>query len=333
MKRDLLILALLLLPLLLQAQTADKPSWSEDLPEKTEAPDMEVLKETRKKIELDLDMSDFGDREQRGDIFAEEDSQNQPAEETQQSETAKQSAALAAQKKQAEEKARQQQLEAQRREQERLAAEAEARRQEQLRQEAERREKERLAAEAEARRQEQLRQEAQRREQERLAAEAEKQRQQQAEQAALEARRRELQAAEEVERQRLLPQQPATPAEASGNTQSASSTPKAYQWTFVHKVAPDYPVKAYRERKEGWVDVDVTINPDGTVQQADVVKIYRNQRIFAKPALKAVQQWRFEPPQNYGISEPLTRRYRVEFKLQDEAAVRSGGKPAVISGV
>ena len=80
------------------------------------------------------------------------------------------------------------------------------------------------------------------------------------------------------------------------------------------------------------MDVEVTIDSQGIVQDAKVVKIYRNQRVFAKPAIKAVQQWRFEPPQKYGISQPQKRRYRVEFKLQGEAALPGTDKKTAATG-
>jgi len=335
-----------------QSQDDDRPSWSEDLPEKVEAPDMEVLKETRKKIELDLDMSDLG---RRPDVFDEEEAESEQATDAEDAKAREQKILAEKQRqaeeaKEAEERARQQRLEEQR-----LAAEAQARREQQLREEQQKQEQQRLAEEKARQEQERLAAEKARQEQERLAAEKarqerlaaeEKQRQRQAEQEAEAARRLELQRAEEAQRAAIAASKAAEEKENNSSTrqtetaqtqQSVTETDApahktAYPWKFTHKVAPSYPVKAYRERKEGWVDVEVTIDPQGVVQDAKVVKIYRNQRVFAKPAIKAVQQWRFEPPQKYGISQPQKRRYRVEFKLQGEAALPGAVRKAAATG-
>ncbi len=343
------------------AQDDEKPSWSEDLPEKVEAPDMEVLKETRKKIKLDLDMSDLG---RRPDVFAEDADEEGGAGDAADATTASGSVSeqekpsqaeqrLAAEAearrqeklKQEEEKREQQRLaeEKARQEQERLAAEKARQEQERLAAEKARQEQERLAAEKARQEQERLAAEKARQEQERLAAE-ERQRQLEAERKAEAARRQELQQAEEAQRAALAAQKaaeaagnpPSTsqpePSATSSSAESDKTAQEPYRWKFIHKVAPDYPVKAYRERKEGWVDVEVTIDPQGVVQDAKVVKIYRNQRVFAKPAIKAVRQWRFEPPQKYGISQPQKRRYRVEFKLQGEAALPGADKKTAATG-
>ncbi len=246
------------------AQNEQKPSWSEDLPEKVEAPDMEVLKETRKKIELDLDMSDFV----RPDL----ETQDAPAGE--QADTEAEAVKDASQ------------------------------------------EAERLAEEQ--------------RRQEEAARLAEEQRRQEEAARLAEEQRRQEEAARLAEEQRRQEPSPATSSQPDPVSSEAGAT---YVWKFIHQVAPDYPVKAFRERKEGWVDVDVTIAPDGTVVDAVVVRIYRNLRIFAKPALKAVRQWRFDPPQDHGIEQPQTRRYRVEFKLDDEARARTQDSRSIQAGV
>ncbi|TDR18528.1 TonB family protein [Marinicella litoralis] len=88
-----------------------------------------------------------------------------------------------------------------------------------------------------------------------------------------------------------------------------------YNWTIVKQTPVKYPVKAAMENLEGWVDVEVTINPSGEVVSASVVKSSRKGRVFGKSAVQSVNDWLFEPPSNSGITSNMTRIYTVEFNL------------------
>jgi len=80
-------------------------------------------------------------------------------------------------------------------------------------------------------------------------------------------------------------------------------------------VDPDYPERARQQGVEGWVDVEFTITPVGTVTDARVIGS-RPPSIFDRAALQAVQRWKYNPMVRDG--EPVSRkgvRFRFEFNL------------------
>ena len=90
---------------------------------------------------------------------------------------------------------------------------------------------------------------------------------------------------------------------------------QAYKWKKTKNALPVYPTKAAREKKEGWVEVKVTISGTGDVADAVVVGSSRNYRVFNNAAVKAVKQWKFEPPSDYGIENELSKEVRIVFQL------------------
>jgi TonB family protein len=88
-----------------------------------------------------------------------------------------------------------------------------------------------------------------------------------------------------------------------------------YQWQVLNQVPLDYPSAAARKRLEGWVDIIVTINPDGEVISLQEERYSSRGKIFVDSAKNALQQWQFEPPKNQDINTNVSRSYRIEFKL------------------
>lgn len=76
----------------------------------------------------------------------------------------------------------------------------------------------------------------------------------------------------------------------------------------VSTVEPDYPREALLDRREGWVDLDVSVNADGSVEDVQVVEA-SPRRVFERAAVRAVSKWQFEA----GVAQ-LTR-LRIEFSL------------------
>jgi TonB family protein len=63
------------------------------------------------------------------------------------------------------------------------------------------------------------------------------------------------------------------------------------------KVMPAYPIVALQLHLTGQLDVAITVNADGDVEDASVVK---GNVIFSPSALTAVKQWKFLPLQKDG---------------------------------
>lgn len=88
-----------------------------------------------------------------------------------------------------------------------------------------------------------------------------------------------------------------SPGQATGSDLRAVSTP-----------SPDYPAEARRSRVSGEVLVEFTVNVDGSVRDARVVR-GDPPRVFDRAAVEAVERWRFQP-----IAAPVRTRRNVVFE-------------------
>ncbi|MDX1572166.1 MAG: energy transducer TonB [Xanthomonadales bacterium] len=82
----------------------------------------------------------------------------------------------------------------------------------------------------------------------------------------------------------------------------------------VEKVSPDYPRKAFLDGQEGWVDLEITVAPDGTVADVQIVDA-EPRRVFERAAVRAALDWRFEAPESSGLSTNQSGVFRFEFKM------------------
>jgi len=81
------------------------------------------------------------------------------------------------------------------------------------------------------------------------------------------------------------------------------------------RVDPDYPTQARQRRIEGWVDIEFTIGPAGTVEDARVLRA-SPPGVFEQSALRAVRRWRYNPKVEDGT--PVSRpgiKVRLRFEL------------------
>lgn len=175
-------------------------------------------------------------------------------------------------------------------------------------------EQQRLSAEQEAQRARQLEQERtqqQATQQQALAAQQEAQRQA----AAQAERNREEQARQAQEPARQDPPRPdqarQEPARTEAPAADAAPRPQApaaqIQLRAISTVAPRYPADALRSNLSGEVQVEFTVNVDGSVSNARVVRA-DPPRVFDREAVAAVRRWRFEP-----IAAPVTTRRVIAF--------------------
>jgi protein TonB len=97
----------------------------------------------------------------------------------------------------------------------------------------------------------------------------------------------------------------AAAAPAGGDTRAAE---------VVKTSPPEYPPDAVRKHQEGWVEVEFTVMPDGSVANATVVNA-NPARIFNSAALRAVERWTFKPRTDNGTPTQEKMRRRIEFKF------------------
>jgi len=95
------------------------------------------------------------------------------------------------------------------------------------------------------------------------------------------------------------------PAAPAGETRSAE---------LVKSAAPEYPREAFIKHTEGWVEVEFTVTPEGTVTNATVASA-QPARVFNEAALRAVQRWTFKPRLDNGKPTEERMKRRIEFKL------------------
>lgn len=133
-------------------------------------------------------------------------------------------------------------------------------------------------------------------------AQAAAQQKQKQEQAA--ARARQQQAAQLAAQQKSKPK-PAPPAQPKVSIQNA---------VLIKQVNPRYPPLAARMRRQGWVEVQFTVNTDGDVVDAHVIASDPN-HVFDRAAVSAISRWKYKPALRNGKPMAVTMRRRVEFKL------------------
>ncbi len=112
----------------------------------------------------------------------------------------------------------------------------------------------------------------------------------------------------------------ATPAAPASGAPDTAPTPapatggQSREVRLVRQVPPAFPPEAVRKRQSGWVEVRITVGPQGAVTNAEVVRAQPS-RVFDRAALEAVRQWRFEPALRNGQPIAAQRTQRIEFKL------------------
>ena len=74
---------------------------------------------------------------------------------------------------------------------------------------------------------------------------------------------------------------------------------------------PDYPKRAYRTGRQGWVLVRLDVGVDGRVTRAEAEREVPDGP-FGKAAETAVRAWRFEPPRGGPLSDC---RVLIRFRL------------------
>lgn len=83
---------------------------------------------------------------------------------------------------------------------------------------------------------------------------------------------------------------------------------------LTHRVEPAYPPDAKRTRRQGWVDVTFTVEPDGSVIGATVADA-DPKYVFDRAALGAVSRWQFTPGTQDGKPVAQQMHQRIEFRL------------------
>lgn len=98
----------------------------------------------------------------------------------------------------------------------------------------------------------------------------------------------------------------------SAMAQVVTNNNEDIELVLTHRVAPMYPFTAVKENISGQVTLEFTVTQDGRVINAKAVDSTPAD-IFDKAAVKAIEQWTFEP-----IEKATQARQVIEFELDPE---------------
>lgn len=84
--------------------------------------------------------------------------------------------------------------------------------------------------------------------------------------------------------------------------------------TPISRVPPQYPLKARRDGVQGFVTMEFTIRPDGSVTNIEVVDSHPK-GVFEHAATRALSRWKFEPREEGGQKVSRRARQTIRFTL------------------
>lgn len=105
-----------------------------------------------------------------------------------------------------------------------------------------------------------------------------------------------------------------TTTTAAAPAQTAPATPQVRDARLLSRVDPQYPPEAMRGRQQGWVELEFTVDADGSISNVSVVAS-RPSRVFDRAAIRAMQEWRFDPRLENGEPVATRMRQRFDFRL------------------
>lgn len=83
----------------------------------------------------------------------------------------------------------------------------------------------------------------------------------------------------------------------------------------IVRIEPQYPRQALIQGISGWVEVEFTIEPDGSVSKPRIIASEPS-RIFDRNAIRAIYKWKFKPRVVGGKAVARRATQRLEFNLQ-----------------
>ncbi|GLQ95685.1 energy transducer TonB [Dyella mobilis] len=85
----------------------------------------------------------------------------------------------------------------------------------------------------------------------------------------------------------------------------------------IASIRPRYPTSALRNGQEGWVDVQYTVNADGSVSNVSVVQA-EPRHVFDSAAIEALRRAKFSPAMRDGVAVAAQQQKKIEFKLSNQ---------------
>lgn len=85
----------------------------------------------------------------------------------------------------------------------------------------------------------------------------------------------------------------------------------------LQRIAPQYPRQAARDGITGYVKIEFTVNPDGSVKDARVIES-KPRGVFDSAAITAALRWKFKPKVLDGQAVAQKGVQQIDFSLEEE---------------
>jgi TonB family protein len=106
---------------------------------------------------------------------------------------------------------------------------------------------------------------------------------------------------------------------APGSTEAGPAAPTIVAESTLKRVSapnPTYPPRALEQLVSGWVEMQFTVAPDGTVQNVEVMESEPGST-FDKSAAAALRRWRYQPVMRDGLAVAQRAHIRMRFTATD----------------
>jgi periplasmic protein TonB len=108
--------------------------------------------------------------------------------------------------------------------------------------------------------------------------------------------------------------QPAETSNQVAATNASAGGGETREAIPISTIRPRYPSAALRNSQEGWVDVQYTVNADGSVSNVQVTSA-EPRHVFDNAAIDALRRAKFSPAMHDGTATASQQQKRIEFKL------------------
>lgn len=87
--------------------------------------------------------------------------------------------------------------------------------------------------------------------------------------------------------------------------------------TAISRITPQYPRRALMQGIEGFVEVELLISAEGTVQRVRIIES-EPEGLFERAVQTATLRWRFRPQFKDGVAVPVRARTTIDFQLDND---------------
>jgi protein TonB len=111
---------------------------------------------------------------------------------------------------------------------------------------------------------------------------------------------------------------PSTPTPSVREGEIVTIGPGVIPPVVIHRVPPEYPRIALRQRIEGVVEAEALVGPDGRVEEVRILEVSHGGVGFDEATEEAVLQWRYKPATKHGVKVRTWVQIHVPFQYGND---------------